>query len=139
MPLYTYACAACGSRQDLFAKIVERNKLTQCPNCSEPMERLVSAPAVRGDYEGYSCPITGQWVEGRKAHNENLAKHGCRIYEPGETREAQRRKAAEDEAFLEKVADTAAQAVMKMPVEKREQLAKELDSGASVAYTRNAV
>ena len=138
MPLYTYRCPTCGTQQDLFAKIVERNKLTLCPACADTMERLVQAPAVRGDYEGYSCPVTGTWVEGRRAHQENLAKHGCRVYEAGETKEAQRRKVAEDEAFFERVADTAAATVMSMPVEKREQLAKELDSGASIAYTRNA-
>lgn len=45
-----------------------------------------SAPpaSVLRDYESYNCPITGKLIEGRKAHRENLEKHGCRIFEPGE-------------------------------------------------------
>lgn len=41
-------------------------------------------PQISKDYEGYNCPITGKRVEGRKAHRENLEKHGCRLFETGE-------------------------------------------------------
>lgn len=46
------------------------------------------AAFVVSDYAGYTCPITDTWVEGRAAHRENLKRHGCRVLEKGETRDA---------------------------------------------------
>lgn len=37
---------------------------------------------VKGDVEGYQCPITGTWVDGRKQHRNNLARHDCVEYDP---------------------------------------------------------
>lgn len=42
-------------------------------------------PFVSGDYQPYDCPITGRTIDGRKEHRENLARHGCRLLEKGET------------------------------------------------------
>lgn len=99
---------------------------------------MIVAPAVRGDYAGYECPVTGKWIEGRKAHKENLARHGCRVLEPGETQALTRRRKAEDEAFAEKIADSAAEIVANMPSAKREQLGREIESGLDIAVERRA-
>jgi putative FmdB family regulatory protein len=136
MPIYTRRCTECQHTYTTFHTIITRNTPVPCPKCLGNTERIIEAPAVHGDYAGYTCPITNAWIEGRAAHEANLAKHGCRVYEAGETREAQRRKASEDEAFLESVAESAARSVMQMPDEKRVALAKELDAGADVQYTR---
>lgn len=56
---------------------------------------------INPDYQGYDCPITGRFIEGRAAHRENLKRHGCRNLEKGEhewaakRREENRREAAE--------------------------------------------
>jgi len=42
---------------------------------------------ISGDYPGYVSPATGRWVEGKKAHQEDLKRSGCRIYEQGETQD----------------------------------------------------
>jgi hypothetical protein len=42
---------------------------------------------VRRDIPGYDCPVTGKWIEGRRAHEENLKQQGCRIVEKGEKEE----------------------------------------------------
>ena len=136
MPIYTRQCPSCAHKHTVFAAIAQRNAPVACLRCQEETVRILDAPAVHGDYEGYTCPITNTWIEGRKAHEANLAKHGCRVYEPGETKAAQRRKHAEDEAFLESTAESAAATVMNMPSEKREALAKELEAGADTQYTR---
>jgi putative FmdB family regulatory protein len=136
MPLYTYHCPSCNAYMDVFSKIAERDHLVACGE-GHPMQRILRAPMVQGDYETYDCPVTGRPITGRKAHKENLARLGCRLLEPGETAQFQRRKEADDEQFLERVAETAAQTVMRMPTVKREQLAKELDAGASVSYLRH--
>ncbi len=39
---------------------------------------------IARDYEAYNCPITGNLIDGRAAHRENLKRNNCRIFEPGE-------------------------------------------------------
>jgi type II secretory pathway component PulC len=91
---------------------------------------------VVADYAGYSCPITGKWVEGRKAHTENLKRHGCRVLETGET-EAVRRKRTQEEAALDRsVEQTVEQFYETLPTERREELAHSVQSGVDVAIER---
>jgi putative FmdB family regulatory protein len=54
MPLYDYAptsgrCDQCNGRFEVFQRMAEA-KLSQCPTCSQPCERLISAVAVGGKY-----------------------------------------------------------------------------------------
>ncbi len=72
-------------------------------------------PRVIGDYAAYECPVTGKMIEGRRAHQENLNRHDCRILERGEKednvrnakaaveKDARRRDAAID-VIVDKVA-----------------------------------
>ena len=47
MPIYEYACQACGHE---FETLVLRGETTTCPSCqSEDLERLLSLPAVRSE------------------------------------------------------------------------------------------
>lgn len=46
---------------------------------SRPLRMFASS-----EYEGYECPVTGKWVEGKHAHRENLKRTGCRLLERGE-------------------------------------------------------
>ena len=43
--------------------------------------RRADAPAVFGDLPGYESPVTGQWIEGRKARREDLKRTNSRPYE----------------------------------------------------------
>lgn len=58
-------------------------KLVEVP--LESAQRRPDAPAVHDDFEAYQSPITGQWIEGRRAHREDLKRHGCRVYEGRES------------------------------------------------------
>lgn len=60
-------------------------------------------PQVAGDYAGYTCPITGKWIEGRAAHEENLKRHGCRVAEKGEDRDNARERARQDRVFEQRL------------------------------------
>lgn len=100
------------------------------------MVRHISAPAVLGDYPGYNCPITGDWIEGRRAHQENLKKHGCRVYEPGETEQTRARMAFEEKQLEASIESTVEEFVEKLPARKREQLAIELENGADVGVVK---
>lgn len=57
------------------------------------------------DYEGYDCPVTGKWVEGRAAHRENLKKHGCHILEKGEARDNERNRIEAEERTIDALAE----------------------------------
>ncbi len=37
----------------------------------------VCTPAVIGDIPAYRSPITGEWVDGRRARREDLKKNNC--------------------------------------------------------------
>jgi hypothetical protein len=36
---------------------------------------------IQADLPGYESPITGKWIEGRRARRDDLRRHGCRPYE----------------------------------------------------------
>jgi hypothetical protein len=86
----------------------KRCELVEVP--LESMQRRPSeAPVVHGDYEGYTSPITGEWIEGRRAHREDLKRHGCRVYEGRESEQraatrVQAEHARQTEQLAEKMA-----------------------------------
>jgi hypothetical protein len=128
MPTYTYKCLLCGSQQDVVKPLRQLNWLEIC-FCGEGMARQVVAPRILRDYAGYDCPITGKWIEGRRAHD-------CRVFEPGERQEAERRRRHDDARLDTAIEATTEQFIHELPAAKREQLASELAAGASTTVTR---
>ena len=54
MPLYDYAptsgrCDKCNGRFEVFQRLADA-KLTRCPTCNQPCERVISAVALGGKY-----------------------------------------------------------------------------------------
>lgn len=51
------------------------------PATNEPMHLpyagKVVAPLYTPDTPGYRSPITGEWIDGRRARREDLKKHNC--------------------------------------------------------------
>lgn len=135
MPLYDYKCAACGTAFSRMLPLARFDEAQHC-KCGAFATKQLSAPAVRGDYAGYSCPMTGQWIEGRRAHEENLRKHGCRVLEPGESESARRHAVAEDVALDRAVEETTDSFIAGLSGDQRAQLASEVSAGASVAVER---
>ena len=136
MPLYAYKCWACQARRDVLKPIADLNRSESCEKCQATMERQLAAPAVIGDYAGYACPISNKWVEGRRAHEENLKKHGCRVYEGGETEAFRANKQKEETELDRRVDETVEQYYEALPAEGREQLAVAVQSGLDVAIER---
>ena len=135
MPLYEYRCDSCGD----FTRhlpLAEYRSEQCCPQCGVVARKVLSAPIVRGDIAPYQCPITGRPITSRRAHEENLRRHDCRVLERGEAAEVEKRRKAEDDALANKLADTAAELVTKMPVEKQMKLAGELASTTGTNYNR---
>jgi putative FmdB family regulatory protein len=103
MPLYTFRCNQCGSKVSEFRKINERNQLPFCAfgHTALPMPRMIEAPAVQADLPGYTSPIDGRWIEGRRARTEDLKRSGCRPWEgmEAERKEAEKRSNEVDHVF----------------------------------------
>lgn len=136
--MYAYRCANCGTFQDVFKKISELDLPEECSLCNEVMVRQIVAPMVQPDYAGYTCPITGDWIEGRRAHQENLKKHGCRLLEKGEREHNERMREAEDTKLMDTLVETFASEVQRLPARKREILAGELEAGADLPLVRKS-
>ena len=136
MPVYVYACPTCAAHFERFLPLSRYREVQPCPACGQEAEKQLSAVAVFSDYSAYTCPITGARVEGRKAHERNLAKHGCRVLEAGEPQAAARSREAADAALESRIADSAAKFVAELPARKKEQLGQELARGASISVER---
>lgn len=135
MPIYDYKCEK-GHRHEIFHKIADTDTVRRCATCGGVLQRMLSAPRVYGDYPGYNCPVTGRWVEGRRAHQENLKQRGCRLLEPGETEAARSRIAADERAFDQSVEQTVEEFVAGLPPQKMEQLASEIQHGVTATVER---
>jgi hypothetical protein len=102
------------------------------------MVRCLAAPRVVADYPGYTCPITGNWIEGRKAHNENLARHDCRVRETGESEYHARQRAAAEREFDKAIDETVEATVHNMDSRKRERLIAEVEAGVTASPVRQS-
>lgn len=136
MPTYCYSCPACDRRCDIVKPLALLNREERCEACETPLDRRITAPAIASDFAGYHCPITEKWIEGRRAHTENLKRHGCRVYETGETEQARRAAAKVETDFDRQVDSTVEQFYETLPTAKREQLATEIASGLDVVVER---
>jgi hypothetical protein len=65
MPKYTYR----------DGKLVDDTGLPMLNQ--EERSRPPQTPRVVGDLPGYTSPVTGEWIDGRRARRYDLEKHGC--------------------------------------------------------------
>lgn len=138
MPTYDYKCATCSRRREVFLKLADINSSVYCNHCGQAMNRQLAAPFVRGDTVSYDCPITGNRIEGRRAHEENLRRHGCRVLEPGETEQYKARNAELDQQFEAKIEESADRFIAGLPTDKRDRLAAEMEGGLTTEVVRSA-
>ena len=70
MPLYEYQCAECGTfeRVQKFSDPI----LTACPTCERPVEKLLSAPAIR--FKGSGWYVTDYANKGKGKEKDADAK-----------------------------------------------------------------
>lgn len=133
--IYPYRCPHCKRTRDVLKKLaeIERKELCQCGN---KMERQIAAPRIAADYPGYECPVSGKWIEGRRAHEENLKRTGCRLLEPGEKDANERRRLSDDAQLEANVGETVERFIAELPTDKRERLGNELAAGADAQVVR---
>lgn len=125
MPMYTTQCAECKRKQTIFRHVAARD--AELPVChGAEMRRIVEAPAVQADLPGYTSPIDGKWIEGRRARTEDLKRNNCRPWEGMETerKEAIKRAEAADAEFGKKIETGIAEVYNGMSAESQRALAQ---------------
>lgn len=127
MPLYDIQCEA-GHRSEKFIPLKNFSDPIVC-DCGQSARRSISAPMFSVDNTGYNCPVTGEWVGSKSAHRENLAKHGCRILETGETEQAKAARAEKDRQLDKAIEDTVERTIESWDSGKKEALHNELVNG----------
>lgn len=127
MPLYDIECSA-GHKSERFIPLANFSDPIIC-DCGESARRSISAPMFSVDNTGYTCPITGDWIGSKTAHKENLAKHGCRVLESGETDQAQRVRQEQDQKLDKTIEDTVERTIESWDSGKKEALHNELVNG----------
>ena len=135
MPLYLYRCPSCSTKQEIFKPLSQLDRSEPCPSCPSLLERQICAPAVFADFTPYTCPITGNLISGRREHAENLARHGCRVLESGESAAVASAKRAADAAFDAELDSTVESLLHALPSADREQLYAGLDHGMQAEIT----
>lgn len=136
MPLYDYVCPVCARSVEVVLSLAELDTEVFCPDCRNLAKRQMSAPFIQMDYPGYVCPVSGKYVEGKKAHKANLEKHGCRILEKGEFESKERARQTEEKEFDKRLERTVGETIHSFSSEKQRKLTTELEHGASAAVVR---
>lgn len=78
MPIYTYNCT-CGNEEDAFRHINQRHDSPVC-GCGETMNLKIVGTMLQpvmggGDFPGYQCPVTDEFVTSRKRRKEIMKEH----------------------------------------------------------------
>lgn len=127
MPLYDFECQQ-SHKFERFVSLENFSDPQHCA-CGSPARRLISAPMFTVDSVGYTCPVTGDWVGSKQQHRENLAKHNCRVLEPGENEAAAAFRAKADAKLDKLIEDNVEKQFESLPSAKKEQLHNELVNG----------
>jgi len=106
VPTYDYRCSTHG-RFEAFGRMKDDTREAPCPSCGVPAGKVFLRPTMivseERIYTPYECPVTGKMIGGsRRAHEENLKRHGCHVYEAGETRDEERRREDNFNAQIDK-------------------------------------
>lgn len=136
MPLYDLKCRSCGNVTSRFIKLQDFDNRQECNVCSGNLYRLISAPFVKVDNVGYTCPITNEWIGSKQEHRNNLARHGCRLLEDGEHEDNTRKRQQANIELDKKIEESVERQIESMPTDKVERLAKEVQAGFDVQINR---
>lgn len=136
MPLYDFICQN-EHRFERFVKLENFEAAQECA-CGAPARRAISAPMFTVDQTGYNCPITGKWIGSKRAHEENLKKHDCRVLETGEKEANETRRQAAEKQFDKTIEDTVEKELSTWSSDKMEKLSNELVNGKVEAVIERA-
>ena len=135
MPLYDYQCPVGHSFERVFS-LDKYKKRVRCA-CGKFGKRVILPTMIVKDYSSYQCPISGKLIDGRKAHEENLKLNNCRLLEPGEREQLDKRKIDDENKLFSSIDNSVEEFCTNLSSAKKEKLANELLSGVSAEVIRN--
>lgn len=137
MPTYTYSCPL-SHRFEQFLPLAYFDTVLRC-HCGMVAERIITAPilVVAQPECRYDSPVDGTPIDSWAKRREDLAKHGCSPYDPGQKTDYLNR-IKESERQLDKSLDESTEEIFeKLPTKQRGILASEVtEQGKDLAYTR---
>lgn len=136
MPVYDYECISCGNVEEKVHSIAVLGIQQYCSVCDGRMNKLLSAPMVHISKVEYRCPITNEPIATKQQHDNNLAKHGCRVLETGEVEQAKKKRLESDRELDKKIESEVERLVETMPSKEKEKLASEIASGVDLTTMR---
>ena len=72
MPLYEYECDNCGHRFEVIQKFSDA-KISVCPKCGGPVQKLVSSPAIQFKGSGFYLTDYGRGTSGKSESAKTTA------------------------------------------------------------------
>ena len=139
VPTYEYVC----ERGHDFERVlpVSEYKVPQVCDCGQPASRILSVPKMAWVQQEcrYDSPIDGRPITSYKQRRDDMARNGCREYDPEMRKDADRRAKREAAELEQKFDRTIEQEIERMPVRKKERLQNELSGGASINIERSVV
>ena len=136
MPVYDYECVSCGNVEEKVHSIEALGIQQYCNLCHGRMVKLLSAPMVHVSKVEYRCPITNEPITTKQQHDNNLARHGCRVLEAGEVEQAKKKRLESDKQLDKNIESEVERLVETMPSDKKERLANEIASGVDLTTMR---
>ena len=136
MPVYDYECVSCGNVEEKVHSIAVLGIQQYCSVCDGRMNKLLSAPMVHVSKVEYRCPITNEPITTKQQHDNNLARHGCRVLEAGEVEQAKRKRLESNKQLDKSIESEVERLVETMPSKKKEKLANEIASGVDLTTMR---
>lgn len=128
MAIANFICFECDYRYGQHSN--ELKPESNCPKCGALAKwigfRVGTILRGNSQFERYDCPITGKHITSKKAHEENLALHNCRVLEKGEHEHAQKVKKASSDAIETEVYAQIDADFARMTTDQKQQLANEL-------------
>lgn len=76
MPIYEYACDACGRGTEVYCSVSEYTREIAC-ECGQTATRTFTPHHVMPDIQPYRSMIDGSIVSSRSTHKAHLKQHGC--------------------------------------------------------------
>lgn len=110
-----------------------------CPECGEMANRITKRPPpffVKGQFDAYESPITGEVITSMRQREKEMKEHGCVDYEPTLRKEIDANAKREEQKLEKMVDETVDYEISNMPARKREKLEQELTAGADINYER---
>lgn len=129
MPIYEYNC----KHGHHFERTLHHTdyKTPQTCECGAEGRRILSLPILKIPQDiRYDSPIDGRPITSEKKRREDLARSGCRPYDPEMKKDAERFRQREQDRLEAAVDATVEESIERMPSRDKERLANELVGGA---------